>query len=47
MERKIKILIEYDGSAYHGWQFQKNGITIQEVLQNCIHKVVKKKNNIA
>jgi tRNA pseudouridine38-40 synthase len=43
VERKIKILIEYDGSAYHGWQFQKNGITIQEVLQNCIHKVVKKK----
>mgnify|MGYP003982044963 CR=1 FL=1 len=42
MERKIKILIEYDGSAYHGWQFQKNGITIQEVLQNCICKVVKK-----
>ena len=43
MERKIKILIEYDGSAYHGWQFQTNGITIQEVLQNCIYKVVKKK----
>jgi tRNA pseudouridine38-40 synthase len=43
VERKIKILIEYDGSAYHGWQFQKNGITIQEVLQNCIHKIVKKK----
>ncbi len=46
MERKIKILIEYDGSAYHGWQFQTNGITIQEVLQNCIHKVVKKKTTL-
>jgi len=43
VERKIKILIEYDGSEYHGWQFQTNGITIQEVLQNCIYKVVKKK----
>ena len=46
MERKIKILIEYDGSAYHGWQFQTNGITIQEVLQNCIYKVVKKKTTL-
>ena len=23
MERKIKLTIEYDGSQYHGWQFQK------------------------
>ena len=46
MERKIKILIEYDGSAYHGWQFQTNGITIQEVLQSCIRKVVKKNTTL-
>ena len=24
----------YDGSAYHGWQIQPNGITVQEVLQD-------------
>ena len=33
MERKIKLLIEYEGSAYHGWQFQRNGLSIQEVLE--------------
>ncbi|SVC07613.1 uncharacterized protein METZ01_LOCUS260467, partial [marine metagenome] len=28
VERKIKLLIEYEGSAYHGWQFQRNGLSI-------------------
>ena len=43
MERKIKLLIEYEGSAYHGWQFQRNGLSIQEVLEECIQKTVKQK----
>jgi tRNA pseudouridine38-40 synthase len=33
MMRNIRLLIEYDGTNYHGWQIQPNGITIQEVLQ--------------
>lgn len=28
------IEIAYDGTNYHGWQVQPNGISIQEVLQN-------------
>ena len=35
MER-YKIIIEYDGTPFVGWQFQKNGQSIQEVLQNAI-----------
>ena len=46
MERKIKLLIEFDGSCYHGWQYQDNGITIQEVLEKCVHKVVKQKTTV-
>jgi tRNA pseudouridine38-40 synthase len=46
VERKIKLLIEYEGSAYHGWQFQSNGITVQEVLEKCIQKTVKQKTTV-
>jgi len=30
------IELAYDGSRYHGWQIQPNGITIQAVLQDCL-----------
>ena len=46
MERKIKLLIEYEGSAYHGWQFQSNGLTVQEVLEKCIQKTTKQKTTV-
>jgi tRNA pseudouridine38-40 synthase len=32
-KKNIKLVLEYDGTAYHGWQRQKNSITIQEVLE--------------
>lgn len=37
--RNLKITICYDGSNYHGWQVQKNAITVQEVFQNAVEKV--------
>ena len=37
--RNIKITIEYDGTKYNGWQVQKNGAGIQEILTNAIHQV--------
>jgi tRNA pseudouridine38-40 synthase len=43
MQRKLKIIIEYDGTRYHGWQIQPNGITIQEVLQKILHIITKEK----
>lgn len=30
--------IEYDGTAYCGWQRQRNGISIQQVLEDCFSK---------
>ncbi len=33
---RYKIQIEYDGTPFVGWQFQKNGLSIQEVLQDAI-----------
>ena len=37
--RNIKITVEYDGTRYNGWQTQKNGSGIQEILTNAIHQV--------
>ncbi len=34
--RNLKIIIEYDGSAYHGWQRQPGSITVQQVLEEKI-----------
>ena len=36
--QRYKIKIEYEGTSFVGWQFQKNGQSIQEVLQKAIFK---------
>ncbi|MDR7871579.1 MAG: tRNA pseudouridine(38-40) synthase TruA [Tissierellaceae bacterium] len=36
--RNIKLLIEYDGTSYSGWQSQDNAFGIQEVIENAIEK---------
>jgi len=37
----IKIIIEYEGTRYHGWQRQKNVLTIQQVLEEKISQITK------
>lgn len=37
--RNIKILIEYDGKQYYGWQKQPNKTTIQSEIEKAIFKV--------
>ena len=39
MLRNFKILIEYDGTAYHGWQRQKNDRTIQQEIDGIQDKI--------
>lgn len=39
--RNIKLVIEYDGTCYCGWQVQKNGLSIQEVLQKGVQSIVR------
>ena len=41
--QRYKIKIEYEGTPFVGWQFQKNGQSIQEVLQKAIFKFSKEK----
>jgi tRNA pseudouridine38-40 synthase len=38
--RNIKLIIEYDGTAYSGWQVQPNGITIQEVMEEALCRML-------
>ena len=41
--QRYKIYIEYDGTPFVGWQFQKNGLSIQKVLQDAIFNFSKEK----
>ncbi len=37
MEKKrVRLTVAYDGTNYHGWQIQKNGITIESELNRCL-----------
>ena len=38
-----QIIIEYDGTKFVGWQYQKNGLSIQEVIQKKLTKLLKQK----
>ena len=41
--QRYKIKIEYDGTSFVGWQFQKNGLSVQEVLQKAIFNLSNEK----
>ena len=40
---RYQILIEYEGTHFSGWQIQKKGITIQQLVENTISKLLKEK----
>ena len=46
MKNNYQIIIEYDGTNYVGWQYQKNGISIQEILEKSLKRFLKKKIKI-
>jgi tRNA pseudouridine38-40 synthase len=38
-ERNIAILLAYDGSNYHGWQMQKNAVSVCGTIQKALSKI--------
>ena len=36
--RNIALRLKYDGSRYHGWQIQKNDISVCQTLQEALEK---------
>ena len=37
--KRIKLTVAYDGTDYCGWQIQKNGITVEEVLNRALSRL--------
>ena len=37
--RNIALRLKYDGSRYHGWQVQKNDITVAQTMEEALEKV--------
>jgi len=46
MHKNFKIIIEYDGSSYHGWQRQKDLRTIQGEIEKALLKMTGNKVNL-
>ena len=38
--KRMLLTISYDGTAYHGWQVQPNGVTVQETVQNALEEML-------
>ena len=45
-KRNVKLTIMYDGTFYHGFQRQKNGITIQQCLEEAIKKITSEESTV-
>jgi tRNA pseudouridine38-40 synthase len=41
--RNIRLLLEYDGTRYHGWQRQADAATIQQTLEEALERLTKEK----
>ncbi|PLX72263.1 MAG: tRNA pseudouridine(38-40) synthase TruA [Desulfuromonas sp.] len=40
MTRTILLIVEYEGTAYCGWQVQPNGLAVQQVVEEALAQVV-------
>ncbi len=43
---KILLTVSYDGTNYHGWQRQKDKITVAGEIERCLEKIYKEKIKI-
>ncbi|CUU09626.1 tRNA pseudouridine38-40 synthase [Candidatus Kryptobacter tengchongensis] len=44
--RNLKLLIEYDGTNFVGWQVQPNGRSVQGEIKNAIKKIINEEVNL-
>mgnify|MGYP000200381633 CR=1 FL=1 len=36
---KLKLTVAYDGTHYKGWQVQKNGVTVQQQIEEALQRL--------
>lgn len=46
MIHRYFIYLSFDGSRYHGWQVQPNGISVQEVLETSLSTLLRQKKEV-
>ena len=39
-KKRVCLTVAYDGTAYHGWQIQNNGVTIESELNRCLTQLL-------
>lgn len=39
--KRFKLEIAYDGTHYHGWQIQPNGVTVEEVINKHLNELLR------
>ena len=44
--KNIRLTLSYDGTSYHGFQIQKNAVTVQETVSGAIQKITGEKTLI-
>lgn len=38
--KRVRLTVAYDGTNYHGWQTQNNGITVESELNRCLSELL-------
>lgn len=44
--RNLLLSICYDGTEYHGWQVQQNAVSVQQVFQDALQKVLSERPDV-
>lgn len=44
--KNIAMRLMYDGTAYHGWQYQNNAVTVQQTIEDALERLLKKPTKV-
>ena len=44
--KRVLLTLSYNGTAYHGWQIQPNAVTVQQILEEALFKLLSKETRV-